>query len=665
VTLQPGTRLAVYEIVSPLGSGGMGEVYRARDTRLGREVAVKIISDRLDEEPNAIARFDREARIVASLSHPNIVVLHDVGRENGVTFAVMELLKGEPLDRLLAGGRDLGWRRSVEIATAVADGLASAHDTGVVHRDLKPANLFITEEGHVKILDFGLAWHDPFRTGGQVGGSRSDATQTGAVFGTVSYMSPEQVRGEPADPRSDIFSLACVLHEMLSGTPPFRRDTPPETLAAILRDDPPPLAGSAGTLPVRLSGILTRCLDKTPEHRFQSAQDLAFALRETMSAPGIGAEAFGRLRFSRARTFSLAALLVLVLSATAFWATARKGRAAESSLIPEGTATASAGMTTGRAAAYDAYVRGRHAWNKRGESNLREALRHFQQSMDADPTYAPAYVGLAESYGQLGYGSYISPEESFPRARAAATTALELDSTSSQAHTTLGFVSMYYEWDFTAAETSYKRAIALAPNDAIAHQWYAYLLAATDRPIDAEREINTASKLDPLSVPITVDHAYILHYYGRNTEALRWVKRALEMNPAFPPGHFWLGRIHTEEGRYEAAEAALQNLGPLRKWTPAMAALGYLYGRWERPGAARELLGEFQELARQDRYASGYAIALIHAGLGDRERLFSALDAAYRERSHWLVWLNRDPRWNDVRSDPRFKDLVRRVGLPS
>jgi DNA-binding winged helix-turn-helix (wHTH) protein len=316
--------------------------------------------------------------------------------------------------------------------------------------------------------------------------------------------------------------------------------------------------------------------------------------------------------------------------------------------------------------AYQLYIRGRHALTKRSEIELREAIRFFQQSIDADPTCAPAYAGLADSYAQLGYGSYISPEDSFPRARSAARRALELDSTLSEAHAALGYAIMYYDWDFAGAEVEYRQALDLNPNLALAHQWYAYLLTAMERPAaEAEREIASAKRLDPLSVAIHIDHAYIHHYYQQNDRALRSVQLALEMNPKFPLGYFWLGRIYTSEQRYEEAEIALQNIGPLRTWTPAMAVLGYLYGKTGRADEARRVLAEFDELARVGRYASRYAIAVVHMGLGDWEGALAALDVAYRERSHWLVWLKRDPRWDEIRGDQRFQDLVRRVGLPS
>lgn len=334
--------------------------------------------------------------------------------------------------------------------------------------------------------------------------------------------------------------------------------------------------------------------------------------------------------------------------------------------MPAGTSPGSAAATRPvLPVAYEAYVRGRHAWNKRSEADLREAIRLFQQSIDVDPAYAPAYAGLADSYAQLGYGSYISPEDSFSRARAAAIRALELDSTLPEAHAALGYALMYYDWDFAGAEVEYRRALDLNANSMLAHQWYAYLLTAMDRPAsEAEREIASAIRLDPLSVAIRIDYAYILHYYRRNDEALRSVQLALEMNPKFPLAYFWLARIHTSEERYREAEMALQNIGPLRTWTPAMAVCGYLYGKTGRVDEARAVLARFAELARDGRYASAYAVAVVHAGLSDFASALASLQVAYRERSHWLVWLKRDPRWDEIRLDRRFQDLVRKVGLP-
>jgi tetratricopeptide (TPR) repeat protein len=311
-------------------------------------------------------------------------------------------------------------------------------------------------------------------------------------------------------------------------------------------------------------------------------------------------------------------------------------------------------------------VRGRHAWNKRGEASLREGIRLFQESIDADPTYAPAYAGMADCYAQLGYGSIVSPEDSFPRARGAAQKALELDPNLAEGHASLGFARMYYDWDFAGAEREYRRAIELNRNSATAHQWYAYLLTAMERPeSEAAREIATAKRLDPLSVPINTDQAYMLYYYGEVDAALKSVRTALEMNPKFPLGHFWLVRIYTSQGKYAEAEAELGKIAELRTWTPAMAAAGFLYGLRGKRKEAEEVLRGFTDLRRQGKYASSYAIAVVDAGLGDKERALAHLEDAYRERSHWLVWLKRDPRWESLRREPRFQNLVRKVGLPA
>jgi len=284
--LASGDRLGPYEIQALLGVGGMGEVYRGRDTRLGREVAIKILPERLANDPQSLTRFEREARAVAALSHPNILAIHDFGDDRGIHFAVTELLDGQTLrDRL--NRERLAWRKAVEIGIAMADGLAAAHAKGIVHRDLKPENVFLTSGGLVKILDFGLARSDvdagPAAHLTSVP-TEAAATEAGTILGTVGYMSPEQVSGEPADARSDIFSFGCVLYEMLSGHRPFGGRSPGQTMAAILRDQPPEISRSGVELPVGLDRIVARCLEKNPNERFQTARDLAFALKEASGA---------------------------------------------------------------------------------------------------------------------------------------------------------------------------------------------------------------------------------------------------------------------------------------------------------------------------------------------------------------------------------------------
>jgi TolB-like protein/tetratricopeptide (TPR) repeat protein len=311
VAYSSGSRFGPYEIVAPLGAGGMGEVYRARDERLGRDVAVKVLPEAVAGDPDRLARFEREARALAHLSHPGILSIFDFGKEGETIYAVTELLEGETLRERL-GQEQLSWRRAVEIATAIAEGLASAHGAGIVHRDLKPENIFLTRDGRVKILDFGLARIEPIQTvGGRTLSLTPDSTLPGAVLGTVGYMAPEQVRGEPADVRSDIFSLGCLLFEMLTCKRAFKRDTAAETMTAILKD-PVPEVGLSGTdVSSELDCIVGHCLEKNPAERFQSASDLAFSLREVAKpAAYLARPAPAAKRRRRVAGIMLAALLV-------------------------------------------------------------------------------------------------------------------------------------------------------------------------------------------------------------------------------------------------------------------------------------------------------------------------------------------------------------------
>jgi len=288
VSLVPGTRLGPYEVLAKLGEGGMGEVYRARDTRLERDVAIKVLPPEFAADPDRLHRFEREARATAALNHPNILAIHDVGSHGGAPYLVEELLEGESLRARLQRGA-LSHRTVVELAVQICAGLAAAHEKGIIHRDLKPENLFITADGVVKILDFGLAKKDAAASPGLETEAATrgmpPGTQAGWVLGTVGYMSPEQVRGEPADARSDVFSLGCVLFEMVSGRRAFDRKTGIETLHAILNEGPPPLAARSGPVPSNLERTIRRCLEKRPADRFASAGDTLFALQSWLDSP--------------------------------------------------------------------------------------------------------------------------------------------------------------------------------------------------------------------------------------------------------------------------------------------------------------------------------------------------------------------------------------------
>ena len=281
MALAAGTRIGPYEIAALLGVGGMGEVYRARDTRLAREVAIKVLPTSFAGDADRLRRFEQEARATGLLNHPNILQVHDVGSHEGAPYVVSELLEGETLrDRI--GGTPLPVRKAIDFATQIARGLSAAHEKGIVHRDLKPENLFLTRDGRVKILDFGLAKlvHGEALSEAETNTHGMPGTDAGKVLGTVGYMSPEQVRAQPVDHRSDIFSFGCILYEVATGRRPFAADSHIDTMHGILHDKAPPIDAINPAVPSELRRLIRRCMEKNPEQRLQSSKDLALELRE-------------------------------------------------------------------------------------------------------------------------------------------------------------------------------------------------------------------------------------------------------------------------------------------------------------------------------------------------------------------------------------------------
>ena len=309
MTLAAGTRLDAYEILGLVGAGGMGEVYRARDSALKREVAIKVLPSFVSRDPDRLSRFEQEAQAAAALNHPNILAVYQFGQFNGSPYLVSELLEGSTLRQLLQRG-PLPIRKAIDYGMQIAHGLAAAHEKGIVHRDLKPENLFVTKDGHVKILDFGLAklmHREP-----NPDGTRSYCeleTDPGMVMGTAGYMSPEQVRGQTVDHRTDIFAFGAILHEMLSGKRAFQRSTSAETMTAILNDDPPAISQTGANIPPALQRVVNRCLEKNPEQRFHSASDLAFALdalSDSGASPAVAMQAPSHRSPGRTLVWSIA-----------------------------------------------------------------------------------------------------------------------------------------------------------------------------------------------------------------------------------------------------------------------------------------------------------------------------------------------------------------------
>jgi len=333
MVLSSGTKLGPYEVQSPIGAGGMGEVYRARDPRLGRYVAIKVLPAYLSNDPDRLRRFEQEARAAGLLNHPNVLAIYDLGSYNGSPYIVSELLEGETLRARLSGG-PLPPRKAIEYSIQVASGLAAAHEKGIVHRDLKPENLFLTGDGRVKILDFGLAKLIEAERDSMTGNSATLPSHTtpGTVMGTIGYMSPEQVRGADTDARTDIFALGTILYEMLSGRPAFRGESSADTISALLKEDPPELTTATRQVPPALERIVRHCLEKNPGERFQSARDLAFNLQALTSTSGVVSNI--QLPAARKRSWAIPTLLVILfvaaLAGAFLW-----GRSSHRSATPE------------------------------------------------------------------------------------------------------------------------------------------------------------------------------------------------------------------------------------------------------------------------------------------------------------------------------------------
>jgi serine/threonine protein kinase/tetratricopeptide (TPR) repeat protein len=763
--LASGMRLGPYQILGPLGRGGMGEVYRAKDLRLDREVAVKVVSEQLAQDPDRLARFEREAKAVAALAHPNILVLFDIGQEQGVPFAVTELLEGITLRGRLAGAA-LPWREALEIGAAVADGLAAAHARGIIHRDIKPENLFVTEDGRVKILDFGLARVEPPPSSGPETGSYIPChTDPGIVVGTVGYMSPEQLRGLPVDARSDLFSVGCVLYELVAGRRPFQGRTAAETAAAILHDEPPLLVSLAPPVPPEVERVIRHCLVKGLGQRVPSARDLAFSLRALLSGSDVSAPppqtTLYRPRTPRRRREAIPSLAVLPLAdmngdpdteymtdgitegiinrlsqlpglrvmarSTAFRYKGRDvdpqevGRtlkvravltgqlfqrenqviikvelvdvkdgsqlwgeqyerepsdllAVEKAIaqeIAEQLRLRLTGEQKGRlsrprtqnADAYHCYLKGRHHCNKRTADGLKKSIKLFEQAIDIDPTYALAYTGVADAYLNLGGWGYVAYREAYPRAKAAAARALAIDESLAEAHVSLAMVQKEYEWDWPGAGREYERALELNPNYPVAHQCYGEYLAAVGRHQEAIAAFKRAIDLDPLSLIIHATLGRHGYYFARQyDQAIAQLQKTLDMDDSFWVARLWLGWTYANIGHLSEALAELQTARRLDNNLEVVAALGYTYGRSGRRIEAQQVLDELQQLSRK-RHVSPMLGALIAIGMGEHERALGYLEQGYADRAQMMSELKAEPAFDPLRTDPRFADLLRRIGL--
>jgi len=761
MALEHGTRLGSYEILAPIGSGGMGEVYRARDSRLDREVAVKVLPPAL-ESNDARLRFEREAKAVAALSHPSILAIHDIGRQDDVTFVVMELLEGATLrDRILEG--TLSPRKAVGVTLQVAEGLDAAHKKGIVHRDLKPENIFVTEEGRAKILDFGLAKvsvSELSEDESHDGQTQTRQTQAGMVLGTVGYMSPEQVRGKDADHRADIFSLGAILYEMLSGVRAFAADTSADTMSAILREDPPSLVDSGKTFTPSLERIVRRCLEKDAEERFQSARDLRFALEalsdiqmdsdssaprareevlESAPAPvsiavlpffdmspgkdhdylceGIAEEILNALSqveglhvAARSSAFQftekgqdmkkvgaalgvskvlegsvrtagqrlrVTAQLINVEDGYQLWSRRLDKQMEDIFAIQDeiaanivealqaelGTEVVAHGYKryTDNLEAYHLYLRGRHLWESRSGGGPREALPLFEEAVAKDPSYALAHTGIADCYYILGLYGFLAPDIAYDRASAAAERALASDPDLAEAHVTRARLYSFYEWDWSGAEASFRRALELNPSHVPAVTWNGFLMASLGRREEAMVFLERAVELDPLSpYTLTVVGSGFIQA-GSSERAVASCERALELSPDFLLAHLFISNAYASQSRLDDAVASLEKAVELGvRGASYLSMLGFAYGVVGRKEESTSILEELIERETSE-YVSPVAIGTVLSGLGRWDEAFSRLERAFEARDPMLPTMTLGPRVYDLSADNPLARILERM----
>ncbi|HSB63888.1 MAG TPA: protein kinase [Thermoanaerobaculia bacterium] len=782
--LSAGTKLGPYEIISRLGAGGMGEVFRAWDARLDREVALKVIHPEFAADADRLARFEQEAKAAARLDHPNILVVHDVGAHEGSPYIVSELLEGASLRERL--GAPLSTKAAVDIALQIARGLAAAHEKGIVHRDLKPENVFVLKDGRTKILDFGVAKLTQRTSDGATDteATTAAATEPGAVLGTIGYMSPEQVQGRPLESRSDLFSLGVVLYEMLAGKRPFRGRTAPETLTAILREEPPDLAEANQNIPPPLERIVRHCLEKDPARRFQAARDLVFDLEALAGlldarppAPMSAAGVF--LHRRRAAVAGAAFVAVLAVSGFLLWRTrgapgtvgkrvavlpfenltgdpeqayladgiheavitdlarlsgfsrviARPSVAAyrkiEQPLAEIGRKLGVDTLVTGsvlRAAgklrvtahlidatteeqvwsdsyereprdvltlqneivraiaakaklaltpaekirlaaarpvspeAYEAYLKGRFQLNKMTPEGFKKGIAYLQQSIEKDPANPLPHAALALGYTLLGHDAM---PDVFDRAKVAARRASELGGSLAETEEAIAEIQEYSEWDFAAAEASFQRAIGLNPSLPDAHAHYAWNLLLRGRYEQAFAEAKRSVEVDPLTPIYSAWLGWMYWQVGRNEEAIAAAKKSLEINTDFPWGLYVLGSVHAQQGQFEEAIAAHRRAvaaSPALKW-----ALGHTYATADRRPDA---LAVAAELEKSPAPMDVWGLAQIYTALGEKDAAFRWLEEGFRIRMVWMPWIENEIIFAPLRSDPRFGDLKRRIGVP-
>ncbi|MGH9843985.1 MAG: FlgO family outer membrane protein [Blastocatellia bacterium] len=823
MTIANGARFDRYEILSHLGSGGMGEVYLARDSRLERKIAIKLLPAEFTRDPARLHRFVTEAKAASALNHPNIITIHEIGESEGRHFITTEYVEGRTLRQAIAAGR-LSALAAIDIASQIASALAAAHQAGIVHRDIKPENVMIRPDGIVKVLDFGLAK----LTERYVPETNSEArtaamldTDPGMVLGTATYMSPEQARGLRVDGRTDIFSLGVVLYEMVAGRTPFEGHTAADLIGQVLNHEPRPLSSHTGGVPIELQRIVSKTLRKDREERYQTIKDLLLDLKslkreleatgmpaytstsssggsarlavtyETSALPGpsssnatliepahrssaeylvhqvkthrraflaaiagLAAVGTGFVLFNgnneidsiavlpftiakdepeaqqlsdaitnsvindlsklphlkvksrlavqpyvanvngsrdirkigedldvqavvigdivkRGDALTINVALVDARESNNLWGERYSRKIADLLLVQQEISRdvsdklrlKLSGEEKKRLDAHQLYVKGRNAWSKRTAEGLQEGISLFEQAVKMDPSYAPAYAGLADCYNMLVNYAIQPGTDVFPKAKEAAEKALALDDRLAEAHAALGYTYFQWQWNWEEAEREFLRAIELKSDYGPAHQWYSSLLAATGKTDQAFVAARRAQELEPFSLIVSSHLGWINYLARRYDQTLAETRQILKLAPGFFAAHRYQALALESLGRYDEAIKKFQDAIPLSRGSVLLKAeLAHAYAVAGKRTEARQALGELQQLSTQ-RHISPFYFALIHTGLGEKDRAIELLNNALDERAERMVWLRVDPRFDKLRGDARFNDLIQFIGL--
>jgi len=778
-----GGTISHYRVIERLGAGGMGVVYLAHDLRLDRDVALKVLPAGGLASDEARSRFRKEALALAKLNHPHIGAIYDFDTQDGIAFLAMEYVPGKTLaDRLALG--PFPESEVLNLGIQIVAALQEAHEHGIVHRDLKPGNIMVTPKGQPKILDFGLA--KLLQPASEVS-TADEMSSTALGAGTLPYMAPEQLRGQPADARTDVYATGAVFYEMATGQRPFKTKLATALAADIQTQPPIPPRQFNSKISLGLEQIILKCLEKDPQNRYQSVRELLVDLRRL--ARGVpDKDSSPPRRFGLRFAAMLAGLLVIALSAGAYLARRHSwlwfkppqgkitlavlpfenvnrdpqedyfcdgltdeminqlgrlmpqrlgviartsamvykgsqkrvdqiGRELGASYILETSVRRERGrvriatqliqardQTTlwsenydydvagvfslesdvaGRIAsslaiqllpaqhpprtptanpeAYDAYLKGRYHWQKGSLEEHRKARQYFEQAVLLDPNYAPAYADLAGYYWTT---NDLPAKSAMPIAKQYALKALALDDSLSQAHTALGGIRLYGDWDWSGAGSEFQRALALNPSDAEAHRRYSNYLLVSGRFEDAFLQVQRAQELDPISLLTSVNAGWTFYFARQYDRAIEQCRKALELDDNSDGAHACLGWSYRAKGMREEAIAesehavALSNRGPGR-----LVGLARAYAAFGRKADARKVLDELDERGKQSHVATHY-FAMVYAALGEKEQALDALDRAFTERDIHMPWLKVDDAFDPLRGEPRFQDLLRRVGLP-